>query len=88
MKNTSRKFLKFKFIEGITNMMNENSSKENPKSEEERFYEPRNWDKVMRIEDEFAAEGTTYCGRCGHIIYGGDKFCTKCGAESKSETKI
>ena len=69
-------------------MMSEKSSKENSKSEEDKFYEPRNWDKVMRIEDEVATEGTTYCGRCGHIIYGGDRFCTKCGAESKSKTKI
>lgn len=64
-------------------MMNKDSSDENLESKENRFYEPRNWDKVMRIEEEMSSKGTKYCGRCGHIIYDRDKFCTKCGAESK-----
>lgn len=51
-------------------------------SKDERFYEPRNWDKKMVIEEP--GEGTQrYCGKCGHIIYEGDRFCTKCGAQSR-----
>ena len=68
--------------------MSEGSSNENTKSKEDRFYEPRNWDKVMRIEEEISSEGTRYCGRCGHIIDEEDRFCTKCGAESRSKSKI
>ena len=68
-------------------MLSEESSRENTEPKEDRFYEPRNWDRVMRIEEENADEGVTYCGKCGHVIYGGDKFCTKCGAESKSKKK-
>ena len=64
-------------------MMSEDPSKESSNSEE-RFYEPRNWDKIMRVEEEYSAENT-YCGRCGHIIYDTDRFCTKCGAESRAK---
>ena len=64
-------------------------SKDKPKKKEsekdERFYEPRNWDKVMRIEDDPMYAVNTYCGKCGHIIYEQDRFCTKCGAESKAK---
>ena len=63
--------------------MSEDPSKESSKSEKDRFYEPRNWDKIMRVEEEYPAENT-YCGRCGHVIYGTDRFCTKCGAESRA----
>ena len=51
-------------------------------SKEDRFYEPRNWDKKMVIEEP-ADDSHRYCGKCGHIIYKGDKFCTKCGAEAR-----
>ena len=66
-------------------MMSKDPSKKSSKSKENRFYEPRNWDKIMRVEEEFSTEENTYCGRCGHIIYGTDRFCTKCGAESRAE---
>lgn len=67
--------------------MKKDSSKETSSPEEDRFYEPRNWDKIMRVEEEYSTGENTYCGKCGHIIYGTDRFCTKCGTESKS-TKI
>lgn len=63
--------------------MSEDKPKEESKTDE-RFYEPRNWDKFMRIEDEHGGPNT-YCGQCGHIIYEGDKFCTKCGTESRAK---
>lgn len=66
--------------------MSGNPSEENPKNKDSRFYEPRNWDKAMRIEGNSNNE-TIYCGRCGHIIYRGDRFCTKCGAESREKKK-
>jgi len=67
--------------------LSEESSRENSEPKGERFYEPRNWDKVMRIEEEISSESAKYCGRCGHIIYGEDRFCTKCGAESRSKSQ-
>ena len=39
-------------------MMSKDSSDENLESKENRFYEPRNWDKVMRIEEEMSSKGT------------------------------
>ena len=66
-------------------MMSEDSSKKSSKSKENRFYEPRNWDKIMRVEEEFSTGENTCCGRCGHIIYGTDRSCTKCGAEARAE---
>ena len=65
-------------------------SEDKPKEKEsekkdEKFYEPRNWDKHMRIEDDPTHAVGTYCGKCGHIIYEHDNFCTKCGTESKRE---
>ena len=54
-------------------------------SKNERFYEPRNWDKFMRIDDESEHEAISYCGKCGHVIYEGDRFCTKCGTEKRKE---
>ena len=56
-------------------------------SKNERFYEPRNWDKFIRIDDEPEHEAISYCGKCGHVIYEGDRFCTKCGAEKREEKK-
>ena len=52
-------------------------------SKDERFYEPRNWDKKITVEEPPGQTGNTYCGQCGHIVYEGDNFCTKCGAEAK-----
>lgn len=57
---------------------------ENKSEKDERFYEPRNWDKVIRIEEDVPHEIKAYCGKCGHVIYQGDRFCTKCGSESRS----
>jgi len=64
--------------------MSEDPSKESSKSEKGRFYEPRNWDKIMRVEEEHSTGENTYCGKCGHVIYGTDRFCTKCGAEART----
>lgn len=67
--------------------MSEDKAEKKNESEnkDERFYEPKNWDKFMRIEDEPGHVANTYCGKCGHIIYEHDRFCTKCGEESKAE---
>ena len=65
--------------------MSEDKPKEKKSEKDDRFYEPRNWDKFMRIEDVHGKGPNTYCGQCGHIIYEGDKFCTKCGTESKAQ---
>ena len=54
-------------------------------SKNDRFYEPRNWDKVMRIDDGSGHEARSFCGKCGHVIYEGDMFCTKCGAKKREE---
>lgn len=54
-------------------------------SKDDRFYEPRNWDRKMVIDDESSQSIQRYCGKCGHIIYEGDRFCTKCGAEARKE---
>ena len=51
-------------------------------SKEDRFYEPRNWDKKMVIEDPDTGV-KRFCGKCGHGIYDGDRFCTKCGTEAR-----
>ena len=65
--------------------MSDNNPKEKKESgkKDEKFYEPRNWDKVMRIEDDPKHAVSTYCGKCGHIIYENGSFCTKCGAEAR-----
>ncbi len=55
-------------------------------SKDDRFYEPRNWDKFMRMDDEPGHESVSYCGKCGHVIYDGDRFCTKCGAKKREDT--
>ncbi|HUT06141.1 MAG TPA: zinc ribbon domain-containing protein [Nitrosopumilaceae archaeon] len=50
----------------------------------DRFYEPKNWDRKLTIAGDTRQSPNIYCGKCGHIIIKGDKFCTKCGAESKA----
>ena len=51
--------------------------------EKDRFYEPKNWDKRIRIDDKPGQSTGVYCGKCGNVIYKGDRFCTKCGTESR-----
>jgi uncharacterized OB-fold protein len=59
--------------------------KNEPVEENDRFYEPKNWDKKLTIEDQPGSVTNTYCGQCGHIIHEGDRFCTKCGTESRAK---
>jgi len=62
------------------------NSKKNEKKESEdkdRFYEPKNWDKRIRVDDKPGKRSDTFCGKCGYTIHKGDRFCAKCGTESK-----
>lgn len=66
--------------------MSEDKTKKNEKKEsveEDRFYEPKNWDKRIRMDEKPGKSSSTYCGKCGNVIYEGDSFCTKCGTESR-----
>ncbi len=66
--------------------MSEDKTKKNEKKEyvgEDRFYEPKNWDKRIRMDEKPGKSSGTYCGKCGNVIYEGDSFCTKCGTESR-----
>ncbi len=66
--------------------MSEDKTKKNEKKEsveEDRFYEPKNWDKKIRMDEKLGKSSGTYCGKCGNVIYEGDCFCTKCGTESR-----
>ena len=65
-------------------MSEENQNNGEKKKEKGRFYEPKNWDRKMTIEGTPGSGTSVYCGKCGHIINQGDKFCTKCGTESKA----
>jgi len=62
----------------------DNTQDNGKKKEKDRFYEPKNWDRKLTIEGKPGQGPNIYCGKCGHIINEGDKFCTKCGAESKA----
>jgi uncharacterized OB-fold protein len=59
------------------------NEKKEPIEEKDRFYEPKNWDKRIRIDDKPGQSSGVYCGKCGNVIYKGDRFCTKCGTESR-----
>jgi len=61
----------------------EDKKNDEVKKKENRFYEPKNWDRKLTIEDPDGSGSSVYCGQCGHIIYDGDSFCTKCGSEVK-----
>ncbi len=67
--------------------MSDDKTKKNEKKEsneeKDRFYEPKNWDKRIRIDDKPGQSSGVYCGKCGNVIYKGDRFCTKCGTESR-----
>jgi uncharacterized OB-fold protein len=66
--------------------LSEDKTKKNEKKEsveEDRFYEPKNWDKRIRMDEKPGKSSGTYCGKCGNVIYKGDSFCTKCGTESR-----
>jgi len=59
------------------------NEKKESNEEKDRFYEPKNWDKRIRIDDKPGQSSGVYCGKCGYVIYKGDRFCTKCGTESR-----
>ena len=66
--------------------MSEDKTKKNEKKEsveEDRFYEPKNWDKKIRMDEKLGKSSGTYCGKCGNVIYEVDSYCTKCGTESR-----
>jgi len=66
--------------------LSEDKTKKNEKKEsveEDRFYEPKNWDKRIRVDEKPGKSSGTYCGKCGNVIYAVDRFCTKCGTESR-----
>ena len=66
--------------------MSEGKTKKNEKkesSEKDRFYEPKNWDKRIRVGNRPEKSSGVYCGKCGNVINKGDRFCTKCGTESR-----
>jgi len=66
--------------------LSEDKTKKNEKKEsveEDRFYEPKNWDKKIRMDEKLGKSSGTYCGKCGNVIYEVDIFCTKCGTESR-----
>jgi len=67
--------------------LSDDKTKKNEKKEsieeKDRFYEPKNWDKRIRIDDKPGQSSGVYCGKCGNVIYKGDRFCTKCGIESR-----
>jgi uncharacterized OB-fold protein len=67
--------------------LSDDKTKKNEKKEsieeKDRFYEPKNWDKRIRIDDKPGQSSGVYCGKCGNVIYKGDRFCTKCGTESR-----
>ena len=66
--------------------MSEDKTKKNEKKEssgKDRFYEPKNWDKRIRVDNRPEKSSGVYCGKCGNVINKGDRFCTKCGTESR-----
>jgi uncharacterized OB-fold protein len=67
--------------------LSDDKTKKNEKKksieEKDRFYEPKNWDKRIRMDDKPGQSTGVYCGKCGNVIYKGDRFCTKCGTESR-----
>jgi len=66
--------------------LSEDKTKKNEKkesAEKDRFYEPKNWDKRIRVDDTPEKSSGVYCGKCGNVINKGDRFCTKCGTESR-----